>query len=359
MDYIDFMVDRAQHMRPLEYDLSENYNELVRYLHDMGVLDNVPVATLGPGEILSASYALAAPLRSLVVYGNSTQAGTPTPDAPVPILSVDDLSLNVCGKNLCPTADGTTIINEWVREGANYVMYLGVYVDNATLTLSCEMTGAPATSSNNRLYVTIQGAQSKFCDLNSSGSKSVTVTGSGYVRMSLNANGANSVQSLLKNIQLEVGSTATAYEPYQDTTVPDLLPEGTSLRSLPDGTKDELRLSYLRPSTRAGRAVYSRTLTALIGETTTAATDGITGTVGVDVMSTTGEIADGPTVLYKLATPVITTLDPIELPQLPAPNATVWCDGGSATPQLTAEYIRNLSASISDIQASIADIISG
>jgi hypothetical protein len=36
MDYTDFVVDRAQHMRPLEYDMSESYNELVRYLHDNG-----------------------------------------------------------------------------------------------------------------------------------------------------------------------------------------------------------------------------------------------------------------------------------------------------------------------------------
>ena len=44
-----------------------------------------------------------------------------------------------------------------------------------------------------------------------------------------------------------------------------LLPEGTSLRSLPDGTKDELYLTYLRPSSREGWALYRGTLTQRVG----------------------------------------------------------------------------------------------
>lgn len=152
--------------------------------------------------------------------------------------------------------------------------------------------------------------------------------------------------------QLELGSTATAYEPYEGHTVPIDLQDHV-LRSLPDGTKDTLALTYLRPSTRERWAVYSRELTALVGETTTAATDGITGTVGVDVMSTTGEIADGPTVLYKLATPTTTTLDPIELPVLPAPNCTVWAD---PTTGLQMEYVRDTNIVIAAFEAALADL---
>ena len=42
------------------------------------------------GNPLSVDDAFAAPLCGLTVYGRSTQAGTPTPDAPVPIVSAGD-----------------------------------------------------------------------------------------------------------------------------------------------------------------------------------------------------------------------------------------------------------------------------
>lgn len=152
---------------------------------------------------------------------------------------------------------------------------------------------------------------------------------------------------------MPIGSSVPAeYEPYTDTTIP-VLSEGTTMRSLPDGTKDTLSLTYLRPSTREGWAWYSRKLTVLVGETTTAATDGITGTVGVDVMSTTGEIADGPTVLYKLSTPSTTTLDPIELPVLPAPDVTVWCDPSTG---LQMRYVRDTNLAFAQLEAALAEI---
>lgn len=151
---------------------------------------------------------------------------------------------------------------------------------------------------------------------------------------------------------LEVGSTATEFEPHSETLATIDLTEHP-LRSLPDGTKDTLALTYLRPSTREGWAWYQATLTALVGVTTTAATDGVTGTVGVDAMSTTGEIADGPTVLYKLATHITTQLDPTELPILPAPTCTVWAD---PTTGLQMEYVRDTSIVIASLEAAYADL---
>jgi hypothetical protein len=55
------------------------------------------------GNPLSVDDAFAAPLCGLTVYGRSTQDGTPTPDAPVPIVSTGDggsLTVKVTGKNL-------------------------------------------------------------------------------------------------------------------------------------------------------------------------------------------------------------------------------------------------------------------
>jgi hypothetical protein len=49
--------------------------------------------------------------------------------------------------------------------------------------------------------------------------------------------------------------------------------------------------------------------------TTQAVTDGVTGTVGVNVMSSTGQIADGATVLYKGAT--TTESGYVDMPTVP------------------------------------------
>jgi hypothetical protein len=63
---------------------------------------NVLVGT-ETGNPLSVDDAFAAPLCGLTVYGRSTQSGTPTPDAPVPIVSAGDsgnVVVKVTGKNL-------------------------------------------------------------------------------------------------------------------------------------------------------------------------------------------------------------------------------------------------------------------
>ena len=57
------------------------------------------------GNPLSVDDAFSAPLCGLTVYGKSTQDGTPTPDAPVPIVSAGDggtIAVKVTGKNRIP-----------------------------------------------------------------------------------------------------------------------------------------------------------------------------------------------------------------------------------------------------------------
>lgn len=58
------------------------------------------------GNPLSVDDAFPAPLCGLTVYGRSTQDGTPTPDAPVPIVSAGDggsVAVKVTGKNRMPS----------------------------------------------------------------------------------------------------------------------------------------------------------------------------------------------------------------------------------------------------------------
>jgi hypothetical protein len=66
--------------------------------------------------------------------------------------------------------------------------------------------------------------------------------------------------------------------------------------------------------------------------TTQAVTDGVSGTVGTDVLSSTGEIADGATVLYESAAPTEES-GYIDLPEV-AEGATV------AIPELAEVGVR-------------------
>lgn len=345
------------------------------------------------GTIATAADAYAAPPMALTVDGQSTQTGTPTPDAPVPILSVENPMLTFVGKNWLDVHAGRKTSTSVAKDGSgvwypyavsNYLNNFSgnsLSIDGDTVTFTsksnygfgvetCVLPDTTYTFSAQSITVS-DGAEYEMrvaffrkdgtftyrtfgTNVNRATTTSPSYAIYAIFTISVSANVISTITA--KGLQLELGSTATAYESYQGATVSDLLPEGTALRSLPDGTKDELHLSYLRPSTREGWAWYSREVVQKVGMTTTAATDGITGTVGVDVMSTTGEIADGPTVLYKLATPVTTQLDPIELPVMPAPTATVWCDGGSATPSFVMEYVKDTNIVIAEMQAALADL---
>lgn len=445
MDIQDFMVNRDQHMRPLEYDLSENFNELLRYMQDIGILDNVPVGTTSESEIVSISDAYPAPPRALTVDGTSTQASTPTPDAPVPILSVDELTAILSGWNLFDIAKVNTnvhtVTGTTIKAGGSTAFqdfYSGASM-TSTKTYSVaeveNMLYLPAGTYTLKVASASNAIECYYVDPDTRKTgrelvwnvtqKTFTLDNGGYIVLTVRNAG-----STVTDLQINAGSTALSYTPFTVgiNTVPDLLPEGTSLRSLPDGTKDELHLSYLRPSTREGWAWYSREVTAYVGLTVLDGTlpialanwrasetsvgfgysrvnfptadstqimsdklqtatysilyeksvdNGIaltsvswSGVYGVFLRVAHPELttaalvnawlAENPiTVQYPLATPVTTQLDPIELPTLPAPNATVWCDGGSATPTLMLEYVRDTNAALGDLSEAIADIVSG
>ena len=77
------------------------------------------------GNHIAVDDAFSAPLCGLTVYGKSTQDGTPTPDAPVPIVSAGDggsVAVKVTGKNLLYLPD----IEERTVNGVTYSVKNGV-----------------------------------------------------------------------------------------------------------------------------------------------------------------------------------------------------------------------------------------
>lgn len=77
------------------------------------------------GNPIAVDDAFSAPLCGLTVYGKSTQDGTPTPDAPVPIVSAGDggsVAVKITGKNLLHLPD----IEERTANGVTYSVKNGV-----------------------------------------------------------------------------------------------------------------------------------------------------------------------------------------------------------------------------------------
>lgn len=101
---------------------------------------NVLVGT-ETGNPIALDDAFAAPLRGLTVYGKSTQDGTPTPDAPVPIVSAGDggsVAIKVTGANML---EGTKPGVKSTANGITYTTYengvliTGTATNTVTITL--------------------------------------------------------------------------------------------------------------------------------------------------------------------------------------------------------------------------------
>lgn len=360
------------------------------------------------GDLLTASDTYAAPPMALTVDGRSTQDGTPTPDAPVEIVSVENPVLTFAGRNLFDK-DNAILYNGYfdseghIRPNNNFRTVCIPVIGGTTYTISREWTTSNTVWEYDVLPVAGETAGLAVHPFYGNTSMSLTTNAHAkYICISLGNITQIDYLAELATLQLEIGSTATAYEPYAGTTVP--LYDGT-LRSLPDGTKDTLALTYLRPSTREGWAWYGREVTRRTGEVDLGTltyskygTNTFVGTIptmrrgwlsalctayvqivnGIDYLSS-GEFtlasggnttvwfrndsystpadfkaaSDGVVFQYKLATPTTETLDPIELPVLPAPTCTVWSDPSTG---LQMEYVRDTSIVIASLEAAYADL---
>ena len=130
------------------------------------------------------------------------------------------------------------------------------------------------------------------------------------------------------------------------TSTPLTLPaEHPYLAKLPDGTADEIVVD------KDGNA----SLVARVGKSTAAVSDGVGGEVGTDALSSTGAIADGAVVYYKLATPVTYQLGEVTVPSLPDSISNVWTDA-EVTPNTGIEYTRDVNIVVANLESAIASI---
>lgn len=190
------------------------------------------------GNPISVDDAFPAPLCGLTVYGRSTQDGTPTPDAPVPIVSAGDsgsVAVKMTGKNLLnpahmnqtfsdkgisakqnsdgsytisgtPIVDGTIVL--WIGGGWNntvpfFTIPPGSYYSNVSLFY---YDGTTRTSKKNAFTLL----------------EPFRVTGVMYDKLYT----INERYNFLITPQVEPGSTATTYAPYREQLLTLLTPNG-------------------------------------------------------------------------------------------------------------------------------------
>lgn len=187
------------------------------------------------GNPISVDDAFAAPLCGLTVYGRSTQDGTPSPDSPVPIVSAGDggsMTVKVTGRNLLNIPDGAVTargVTVTAKDGlisisgmatSSGYANLGIppFIASGVVILSSSIASPKVKLVTKTWDVVLSlDAADKMSDM---ATRIVFIVAEGQTY------NLNDVK-----IQLEPGTTATAYEPYHEQLL--TLPTPNGLPGIP------------------------------------------------------------------------------------------------------------------------------
>lgn len=231
--------------------ISENKEAVSKLKKDTAALQKRQNVLVGSetGNPVSCNDAFAAPLCGLTVYGKSTQDGTPTPDAPVPIVSAGDggtVTVKVTGVNLLDLNEIFDLVlgasQSTVKDGHITGTTKSIYAEIGFILkgeLSAQYTvsvsgGAAGVSTELRVYIwdnnslannvmskTVPAGEKASCTFKTDGKHEYAV----WFR-------PNAVSDYdFYDIQLELGTTATAYSPYREQLL--TLPTPNGLPGIP------------------------------------------------------------------------------------------------------------------------------
>ena len=191
------------------------------------------VITSDTGKALSIPDSSESVIKGLTAYGESTQDGTPTPDSPVEIVSVENPVISVYGKNLFDKDNPNKIIGYFAADGGA----ISPAPSTRSIYIACKpntaYTASKITSARFAIGFTTEvpagGVEVNGVKISSLGVTALTSTspaGAKYLvvwfyHQTYDTNITE--DEIMDSIQVEIGSTATAYEPYiepQTVTVP-------------------------------------------------------------------------------------------------------------------------------------------
>lgn len=199
------------------------------------------------GKALSIPDSSESVLKGLTAYGESTQDGTPTPDSPVEIESIENPVISIYGKNLFDVENMKLTASNAFNNNPNYapkfengIFYSGGQSENiAGKSFYVEVHGSQVTFSCKRISNEICNGEIREFDsvdengvmVNSSILVNIENMSANYIT-TLNPTkryigfafySATKYGTQLIDMQIEVGSTASSYELYngeQTLTIP-------------------------------------------------------------------------------------------------------------------------------------------
>ena len=246
----------------------------------------------------------------------------------------------------------------------------------------------------------VGGTYTSWISDGSSTSTTGTLESSKYLRSYLFVSSGTTVDTVIYP-QLELGSTATDYEPPNITTTTIDL-QGHTLNSLPDGTRDELHIDgggnvvlekrtwsdvfdgtegWVGRTTRFGLntgATFATTSDTVVSDKQMADTlpvvDTILGVNGIktfssrwvdaNIISMLGDLAgfkawlgnNNTTLIYKLAEPQTISLGTITPPTMAAPNVTAYVADDTPA-EIELDYVRDINIVVDRLEKKVADLV--
>lgn len=194
------------------------------YTEAMNTKAPVIVETM-KGAICATDIAADAPLHGLTLCGKTTQDGTPSPEAPVPLVSAGEggsVGVNVTGKNMADIVYSAPTKSQYstVATIKPFRLYAGV---SYVLSFDTPNTGITCYVNNSTFSYkefVMDGTRKSFTFTVSQDSDMTIVTSSGptagsAVLISRGTASSDVESGEISNVQIEIGSAATAFEPYE------------------------------------------------------------------------------------------------------------------------------------------------
>lgn len=187
------------------------------------------------GNPISVDDAFPAPLCGLTVYGRSTQSGTPTPDAPVPIVSAGDggsVAVKVTGKNLLHLPDGSGTgrgVTITAKDGLISISGTATETGYSALEIPPFITSGVAILSSSiasPMAALVAETWDTVLSQNTAAKMPTTATRLVFIVTQGQTYNLTGVK-----VQLELGSPATTYSPYREQLL--TLPTPTGLPGIP------------------------------------------------------------------------------------------------------------------------------
>lgn len=288
--------------------------------------------------------------QGLKVYGKSTQVGMPSPENPIPIVSAGDdgeIGLQITGKNL---------LDQTKLDLRQYNIYYGSEYSDLQVNL---IAGINYTLSIPDDVVTLPDGIYFYNSVDNSSlaerynSRSVSFKPDKNIAVKLDAYWAKGRPENATKLQLEVGSTATPYEPYKSQSLTISTPTG--LPGIPVNYGGNYTDASGRQRVCDVKDYGTGKYTQMVGHIESYNSENIT----TPYMSTTGQLSTGAGVYYVLDEPVVTDISADELTAYRAlvtyPGTTV-VSTAEPVAGIEAQYIMDGTAAWNKICAALAQI---